>query len=204
MSATRATVRRHRLAHIPALQVDRALFEKRFAAVCQTSNCKAVCCRGGVWVDLEERARILANAERVQKLMDAAQDRNPSNWFESGEVVDPDFPSGMAAGTQVVNDRCVFLDGANLCTLQRADAGTEGDLGLKPFFCRIFPLTLEYGVLTNDEMAAGQTQCCAVSPDGRSSVFDVCREELDHVLGADGVEELRHLAFHMRADDESC
>lgn len=199
MSEASATLRRHKLAHVPVLQVDCGLFQKRFASQCRTDQCKAACCTGGVWVDVEERDRILKNAGHVRTMMDAGQEQDPARWFDAGDVADPDFPSGRAAGTQVVNGRCVFLDEAGRCTLQRAEAG--GNVNLKPFFCRIFPLTLEYGVLTLDEMAADQTQCCAVSPTGPSTIFDVCAAELDQMLGPDGVEELRQLGtFRVERD----
>jgi Fe-S-cluster containining protein len=188
-------LRHHRLTHVAELHVDSSLLGQRFAAGCRTSNCKAACCKGGVWVDIDERARILAHADRVQKMMDASQDHDPGHWFESTEITDPDFASRTAVGTQVVNDRCVFLDSAGRCTLHRADANeSEDGPRLKPFFCRIFPITLENGVVMFDDLAADQTACCGVTPEGNSSIFDVCRDELQELLGPDGVEELRHLA----------
>jgi hypothetical protein len=35
--------------------------------------------------------------------------------------------------------------------------------------------------------------CCTPDPGGQRTVFDLCARELDHVLGADGIGELRRL-----------
>ena len=83
------------------------LLQARFNSDCRTAKCGAACCRWGVWADVEERDRILAHAGLIQQAMDETQDRNPAHWFESSEQPDPDFPSGRAVGTEVVNDRWV-------------------------------------------------------------------------------------------------
>jgi len=57
---------------------------------------------------------------------------------------------------------------------------------LKPFFCRAFPISLENGTLTYDNQFDTETQCCAPVAEGHLTVFDVCAEELEHVLGAEG------------------
>jgi Fe-S-cluster containining protein len=177
-----------RLGHLGRVTVHRSVFVQRFEAGCATSRCDASCCVLGVLLDVRERDRILAEAERVRTLMTPGQDHDPTHWFSREERVDRDFPSGRACHTRAGRDGCVFLDGDRRCTLHRA--------GLKPFFCTIFPLTVMDGVLLLEGETDGLSRpiCCAPKPGGPLTVFDVCGEELEHALGPDGVVDLRSLA----------
>lgn len=192
----KSVLRNHKLSYLPELKVDNNIFESRFANGCATCNCNAACCQTGVWVDVEERNMILSKAEIVQRYMGPRQDKNPKNWFEKREFVDKDYPSGRRVGTRVRNHHCVFLDGHGRCVLQKAtNAEAEGKFDLKPFVCSAYPITIEDGTLMiDDEEVTGRPQCCSVVPGCELNVFDVCREELNYVLGTEGVQELRHLA----------
>lgn len=176
-----------RLAHLGRLTIHRSVFTARFAGGCATGRCDAACCALGVLLDVGERDRVLADAERVGALMTPGQDRDPSHWFARQERHDRDFPSGRASHTRAGRDGCVFLDGERRCTLHRA--------GLKPFFCTLFPLTVAEGVLLVEAETEGLTHrsCCAAGPDGPLTVFDVCPTELEYALGPDGVADLRRL-----------
>jgi hypothetical protein len=189
----RPTLRSHALKHIPTLSVGEGIAEARFGATCAMSNCRGVCCALGVKLDLGDRDRILANTDLVRRHMDAGQERDPDKWFEA-HYEDPDFPSGEAVATQVAGGSCVFLNSAGRCVLQAAEADMPaGDL-LKPFFCRAYPITLEYGLLIiDDELCPDRTQCCGQEPGGPQTVFDVCAFELEFVLGAEGFQELREI-----------
>ena len=57
----------HHLSHLPRLQADEEVFATRFASSCSMMNCSAKCCRGGVYVDLEHRDRILREAPLVDR-----------------------------------------------------------------------------------------------------------------------------------------
>jgi hypothetical protein len=62
---------------------------------------------------------------------------------------------------------------------------------LKPFYCFAYPITVESGVLAVDDPDfTNRTDCCSMIPGGSKSVIDVCRFELEFVLGEDGLEEL--------------
>jgi len=181
-------------AYHSGLRVAPGLLQARFAAGCDTRLCTAACCRSGVWLDPRERDRILAHAGVVRRAMDPDQPTDPRLWFSRRVAADADFPSGRAVHTRVRNGRCVFLNGAGRCVLQKASAG-RGGLQLKPFFCSAFPLTVDDGVLTLDDAKcrAGQP-CCAPTAGGPLTVFETCRAELRHVLGAAGVRRLRRIA----------
>jgi hypothetical protein len=190
-----------RLPNLPALRVAPSLLEERFAAGCDTGRCVGRCCRSGVWLDPQDRDRVLAHADRVRQAMDPGQPRDARRWFSRRVAVDPDFPSGTAVHTRVREGRCVFLNGAGRCVLQKA---SSGHLQLKPFFCTAFPVTVVDGVLTLDDQdfRAGQP-CCETTAGGPLTVFDTCGMELRHVLGAAGVSRLRLLARRRRAPARS-
>jgi hypothetical protein len=147
-------------------------------------------------VDVAQRDQILAHADLVQRAMDGSQDRDPARWFEDTESADPDFPSGRVVGTRVRDERCVFLDSAQRCVLQTATiAAARPGLDLKPFFCAAFPITIAAGTLWIDELCLEMpAPCCRPTAGGTLGVFDVCEVELRHVLGSEGLGELRELA----------
>jgi Fe-S-cluster containining protein len=188
-------LRSHPHKHLPLLEVNPNLFETRFAAGCDTRRCNATCCADGVTLDVIERDRILAHAELVKQSMSPGQDKDTAHWFEDREVEDRDFVSGRAAYTMANDHGCVFLDEDKLCVLQRAQASL-GAVTLKPFFCTAFPVVIDKNALGFDPLLtlAETPECCAEDPAGPLTMFDVCAMELEFVVGAEGVEELRRLA----------
>lgn len=193
---------KHPLNHIHQLTVDPELFTLRFSAECAMCNCNGSCCREGVYVDLREKERILAYRELIQKYMEPTQVHDPSKWFDENIQPDPDFPSGYCDGTQVANGGCVFLNSKGLCTLQCAAVG-EGmsKYALKPFYCFAFPLTLDGGVLTLYEPEfTNRPECCSPVPNGTLTVLDICQEELEFMLGPEGVTEFRTLFEQVHAN----
>ena len=177
------------------LRVAPNLLEERFARGCTTRLCVGACCRRGVWLDPGERDRVLAHADLVRAAMDPDQPRDPRRWFSRRSVVDRDFPSGRAVHTRVRNDRCVFLNSAGRCVLQKASSPGDGGLKLKPFFCTAFPVAVDHGALVLDDADYRARQpCCASAPGGPLTVFETCAGELRHVLGAAGVRRLRRIA----------
>ena len=182
----------HALEHLGALPVSSQLLGCRFSSGCAMSNCRGACCSGGVSVDLRHRDRVLAEAPLVRRYMDATQERDATKWFEAEEIPDTDFPSGAAASTRVVNGGCVFLDARRFCVLHAAEAEAPG---LKPFFCRTYPVALVNGVLTVEhDYCPEETQCCGLVTGGPLTIFDVCGEELAFMLGEGGASELRKAA----------
>jgi hypothetical protein len=183
-------LRKHKLVHLKDLTLNKNLFRGRFPKACATTRCKGDCCKTGVWVDFLERDRILANADLIRSHMEAGQEQNPDLWFDPEITAHPDFPSGQAAGTQVYNDGCVFLTSAGRCVLQTA--GQNHSVGLKPFYCFAFPVTIEEGELMIDEGFNGD--CCTLTADGELEAIEVCAGELGFVLGEEGLKELRQMA----------
>lgn len=189
------SLKKHHLRHIPNLRVHPSFFGRQFDSGCSMMSCNADCCHYGVMADIHERDRILEHKDLILRYMEPQQEHDPSQWFEE-EVVDLDFPSGKAVGTQARDYGCVFLDAAGRCVLQKAAMG-EGmhKFSLKPFFCVAYPVTIEHGELIIDDADfVNRPACCSVVKDGSLTIFDVCSEELEHVLGKDGLTELQAAA----------
>jgi len=133
----------------------------------------------------------LAEAPLIVRFMEESQEHDPARWFEDDEVEDPDYPSGRAVCTTVVNDTCVFLDSKRRCVLHMAESESPA---LKPFYCRAYPVAIVQGRVTLDtEWCPEETQCCATVADGELSGLDVYAGELLHLLGDAGDREMRHL-----------
>jgi Fe-S-cluster containining protein len=183
----------HSLDYFPDLRVGEEVFTRRFDRACSMGSCSAFCCREGVIVDVRHRDHVLANAPLILEHMEATQMRDSTRWFEPTEMDDADFPSGRACNTEVVNGTCVFLDSRRRCVLQLAESQSPG---LKPFYCRTYPIVIiDARVTLDDEHCPGETQCCGPVSGGQLSALDVCREELVFMLGepAAQLDELRRL-----------
>jgi hypothetical protein len=116
-------------------------------------------------------------------------------WFDEERAEDSDFPSGYAIGTRKMEYGCVFLDSQGWCTLQKA-AVAEGlhKWLLKPFFCVAYPITIQEGVLTvDDPQFTERTECCSRVVEGTVTPVEVCGEEIEFMVGAEGYNELLRL-----------
>jgi len=191
LTARSFPLREHHLPYISDLQVNEDVFTARFAADADSSRCSAHCCRAGVLVDIGHRDRILSEAALVHEYMEPAQEHDPAKWFVAEDEEDVDFPSRRAINTTLVGGTCVFLDSQRRCVLQRAE---ERPPGLKPFYCRAFPIVIVEGRLTlNCDHCPDDTQCCGIVAQGERTALDVFRFELTHVLGAEGMRELERI-----------
>lgn len=187
-------LKRHKLSHIPNLRVSQKLLDARYAHGCGFFNCDGRCCHDcEPYVGTDERDKILANKDIVIKHMETWQVRDSEEWFLKEECHDSDFPTGRYVVIKFKDGACPFLDGKGLCGLQKS-AMLEGlpKYHLKPFFCGAFPITLDQGLLTIHDRQEKE-DCCFKTPGGPRKAIDVCSEELELVLGAEGLEELRKI-----------
>lgn len=171
--------------YIKGIKIDPNIFTFKFGC-----RCNGECCHYGVYTDLKEHENILAIKDKIIPLMDETQSKNISDWFEPAEE-DDDFESGVAVGTEIVNNKCAFLDKNGLCVLQRL-AMDEGEhkWKYKPIYCVLFPLTIYQNTLTIDDEHIDRLSYCNKFPISDTSIFDACREELEFFFGEEGFKEL--------------
>jgi hypothetical protein len=185
-------------------RVDRKLLGRSATQRCLTRECQSWCCTGGVWVDLGEKDRILASAEKIKPFLPADR-QEESKWFDGERDSHLDFPSGWGEGTAVVADpthpageTCVFLRPEDRrCAIQSASlANGEGPWSLKPYFCILHPLTTDNGELKLDdenEIYIEGGHCQRPNP-VEVPYHETFRAELEYALGQDGYQKLVKLA----------
>ncbi|UCC71741.1 MAG: DUF3109 family protein [Gemmatimonadota bacterium] len=159
-------------------------------------ECRGHCCLHGVYASLPERDRILEYADRIVAVMDDTQTADTSLWFEEEVEEDEDYPGGLCVGTAVYRDKCAFLNRDGLCVLQILEPSLRlpGGERLKPFYCRLFPLTTWADRLEFDDLCDGVRPCCTLAADGPTRAIDAYAFEFKAVLGAEGYQELRRVA----------
>jgi hypothetical protein len=192
---------KHKLEHIPELQIDPEILTQRFSPHSSMCNCNGTCCAEGVLLDVKEKEMILAHADLIKKYLEPQQEKDTTKWFDNNIENDADFPSGKCDGTAVHGNSCVFLCSKGLCALQKT-AMAEGmdKFALKPFYCVAFPITINEHVLTTYEPEfTNRRQCCSIVTDGPLTVLDVCREEFEYILGAEGLSEIKKM-FHEKTE----
>jgi Protein of unknown function (DUF3109) len=168
------------------------LFTSGFPEGAGPCSCTSTCCEGGVWVDIQERDRILAHVDLIKEQMDGTQTRDHAVWFDPDEVADADFASGKCVGTAEINNKCVFLDGSGRCSLQvSAVAHGMHKWALKPLYCILYPIEVTDNVIGFDTMLQSEQSCCTVDAVFQTPVFEACREELVHLLGEDGFRQMQ-------------
>lgn len=175
---------------INGIYIDPLIFTHNFVKCCDVSICSGECCYYGVYTDKAEYETIMQNKGRIADIMDDTQPKEWDTWFEAEEK-DDDFPSGIAVGTEVYNGKCVFLDKQGFCSLQKL-AMNEGEYKwkYKPLYCILFPLVIFEGALTVDDDHLGRMHYCNKSENHVSTIFEVCKNEIRHVLGEEGFNEL--------------
>jgi hypothetical protein len=171
---------------INGIKIDPLIFTFKFTCRCLGGEC----CQYGVYADYKEYEKILSVKDEIIELMDESQSKNMDEWFEAPEK-DDDFESGIAVGTNIINDKCTFLDKHGLCTLQKLGL-SKGihKWTFKPIYCVLFPLTIYQGALTVDDEHIDRLNSCNRYANESHTIFDSCTEELKYLLGEEGFSEL--------------
>jgi len=170
--------------------IDPLIFTHKFVKACDVCICSGECCYYGVYTDKAEHDIIMKMKKRVKQSMDDSQTKDHKLWFEKPEE-DEDFDSGIAVGTELFNGKCVFLDKVGYCTLQKvAMEDDEFKWKYKPLYCILFPLIIYDGAITVDDEHLDRLHYCNKAENQDSTIYDCCREELQHLLGKDGMVEL--------------
>ncbi len=170
---------------INGIKIDPIIFTFNFHC-----KCSGECCWYGVYTDSKEYDLILSIKDKIIPILDDTQTTNSSKWFEAPEK-DEDFDSGVAVGTELFHNKCVFLDKEGLCSLQKL-ANIEGEhkWKYKPLYCILFPLTIFEGALTIDDEHIDRLKTCNKNPIKTTSIYEACIEELKYFFGKEGFLEL--------------
>jgi Fe-S-cluster containining protein len=181
-------------------KIDPILFEKGFSKECGPFQCQTTCCSSGVFIDPVERDVILQLKDEIKLMMDETQTKNDAGWFENIIEEDTDFPSGYAVGTEIFNEKCVFLRKDGRCSVQLVSAEKYNDpWKIKPYFCVAFPICIDNGVITFDEYQQDKAQCCSIVAETDVPLIESCKAELEYVLGKSGYQQLvEHKAVRSR------
>lgn len=185
------------LDHPRFVKAQRDIFVKPVTPDCMSHRCRIerehgrpmldACCRHGVDVDVAERDAIVARAVDIAAVMEPGA--AASSWFEAGESLDPDFPSGRYVRTATRGQGCIFLaHDQRGCAIHRAslERGWAID-GIKPHVCRLFPVSYESdAIVLSDDYA---DYSCAYEP-GAPSVFRATRAAIAAVFGLELVAAL--------------
>ncbi len=176
---------------IKGYYIDPLIFTQKFVKMCDVCVCSGECCYYGVYTDKYEADKIIEMKERIKQSMDDSQTKDAKLWFEEPEE-DEDFESGIAVGTELYNGKCVFLDKQGYCTLQKV-AMEDGEFKwkYKPLYCILFPLIIYDGAITVDDEHLDRMHYCNKVENQDSTIYDCCGEELEYLLGKDGMKELR-------------
>lgn len=173
---------------INGLKIDPRIFTFGFG--CQ---CNGECCHYGVYTDLKEYEMILSIKDKIIPLLDETQPADVKLWFEEPSK-DEDFESGFAVGTQLFNNKCVFLDKDGLCTVQKL-AMMEGEYKwkYKPVYCVLFPFTVYEGQFTIDDDHINRLGHCNKKNEITSAIYESCKEELEYFFGAEEFSKLEQM-----------
>jgi hypothetical protein len=165
--------------------IDTAIFRHRYFTRCMSCGfCKDQCCSYGVDIDVENMARLKADAG-FAKAVGIPQDQ----WFEDEITEDAEFPGGANGRTAAVNDACIFLDRENRgCKIHAycLSAGIDYHQ-LKPLVSTLFPLTFSEGVLCPSSEVLDKSLICV---DQGDVIYDGVRSELAYYFGPDFVAEI--------------
>ncbi len=180
---------------IAGKKIDINLINHGFVAGSSMAGCNGSCCRSGVYIDIRERDRILLHKDAIKYYMDETQVQDERQWFDDEILEDMDFKSGHAVGTSVFNDKCTFLTKHGKCSIQLMERDQKlSRFSVKPFYCVLYPITIDQGVITFDDYVE-RKECCAMGRGEPMSILDVCREELIYLLGEEGFKELFQISL---------
>jgi Fe-S-cluster containining protein len=177
---------------VKGLKIDPRIFTFPFGC-----RCTGECCHYGVYTDLKEHQAIMEIKDKIIPLLDDSQPRDTELWFEDPEK-DEDFESGVAVGTELYNGKCVFLDKAGLCTLQKLAIMEDAEMWkYKPLYCILFPLTIYQEAITIDDEHIERLKTCNNNRVNGTSIYEACRDELRHLFGEDGMAEIEEYRLQL-------
>jgi Fe-S-cluster containining protein len=167
--------------------VDTDIFQLTYFMHCmQCTFCNDECCSYGADIDMINVNRILAKADELEEFSGIKREK----WFyPKKRKWDHEYPGHDYTRTTMKKDACVFLNKKGRGCLLHSFALAKGyDYHeFKPFFCTVFPVTYNEGVLmTPEEIDEKTTACLGEGP----TLYEGAREELKYYFGEGLIREL--------------
>ncbi|MGC8595458.1 MAG: DUF3109 family protein [Candidatus Kryptoniota bacterium] len=176
---------------ISGIRLESRLLKEGFVHPDGPIACTSKCCAHGVYLDPQERDRILSYSNLIKKYIDASQTDNVDSWFDNMEEEDQDFPSGKCVSTMIYNGKCVFLDSKGRCVLQITEKEEGlGKFTLKPYYCVLFPITKSNGVFEYDNLCEGECDCCTATSQSDRNMVEICQTEFEYAIGKEKYNEM--------------
>ena len=167
--------------------VDTDIFEITYYMHCmQCTFCNDECCSYGADIDMLNVNRILAKADELEEFTGIKSEK----WFyPKKRKWDHEYPGHDYTRSTKRNNACVFLNKKGRGCLLHSFAHAKGyDYHeFKPFFCTVFPVTYNEGVLMTPEEIDEKTTACLGEG---STLYRGAREEIRYYFGDGLVGEL--------------
>jgi Fe-S-cluster containining protein len=167
------------------------LEKRKLRRNCTDDTCTAACCAQGVFLTLYDAQRIVKLADQLQPYFAEPFD------FSSWDLSRPSYIGTPVYKPDTQDEGCWFLTRNKLCSIHSyaLEHGIKVE-DVKPYFCRMFPLTLvdidinvtEIGV----DIKAYDT--CMVASDEEHYIFEQFETELRRVIGDEGYAQLSAMA----------
>ncbi|MBI5305243.1 MAG: hypothetical protein HY868_24140 [Chloroflexi bacterium] len=158
---------------------------------CTDNTCSADCCAEGVFLTLYDAQRIVQLGDALQPYLVEPFD------FAKWDLSRPSYLSTPVYQPDTPHEHCWFRMRNKLCAIHSyaLEHGIKIE-ELKPYFCRMFPLTLIDIAINVTEIGVDikAYDTCLVESDQEHWLFEQFETELRRVIGDDGYVQLRALA----------
>lgn len=167
--------------------VDTDIFDLTYFSHCMSCTfCNDQCCSYGADVDMLHVNKILKHKKGLEEFTGIKSEE----WFyPKRRGWDHEYPGNEYTRIRKKNNACIFLNRNGRGCMIHSFALKKGyDYHeMKPFFCTIFPVTFNEGVLlTPEEIDDKVTACLGPGP----TLYEGARKELIYYFGMEMIREI--------------
>ncbi len=178
--------------HIGAFRLSPEFLTKRkLRRQCDDYSCNGACCAEGVFLTVYDAQRIVQHGSAIQKYLVEPYD------FASWNMTRPGYVSTPVYSRDPQHEHCWFLMRNARCAVHTyaLEQGIPVQ-DLKPYFCRMFPLTLVDLDIDVTEIAIDPKayDTCLVPAEQENYLFTQFETELRRTIGDAGYAQLGALA----------
>lgn len=158
---------------------------------CNDDMCDGACCTEGVYLTLYDAQRIVAHGAELQAYLEDPYD------FAQWDFSRPSFITTPVHSPNTPNEHCWFLLRNRHCAIHTYALDRNLPIkDIKPYFCRLFPLTLvDLDVnLTEIALDPKAYDTCLVASEREHWLYEQFETELRQFIGEECYNELVTLA----------